>query len=250
MATGTSNKKAAKAATKKAPVTKKKATAKSKAKPKAKAKAVVKYEAKDVVLTATQQKSLDIIHKNQDRIEGSAETMLKLAADSGKRMLKLKDEITAKYGRVWKAWAQEAGNIKAATGVNYEQATRYMKLAANPAQLALVDATSIEGAVKQIEHMKKPEKKAAAEAKAKATKTGKSQKTATDGIITQATLDEIERCMDIEELQAVIELARQRISELQQMATEDDGDDDAIDGTATQIEDDEDAAAAVADAIS
>ncbi len=162
-----------------------------------------------VALTSTQNKSLEMVQRNQDKIMSTAENMLKLAFDSGQRLLKLKEEITKKFGRQWKVWSQTDGNLP----IGYEQATRYMKLASNPAQFALVDATSIEDAVKQIEHQLKPEKKVEAD-KQKADK--RAQKVATAGIISNATIEEVEQCNDIEELRGLITLAEARIEELQE----------------------------------
>jgi len=162
-----------------------------------------------VSLTTSQEKSMEMVTRNQVKIAGAAEGMIKLAFDSGQRLLALKEEITKKFGRKWKEWSKTEGNLP----IGYEQATRYMKLAANPAQFALVDATSIEGAVKQIEHQLKPAKKVAAD-KAKAEK--RTQKLATAGVISNATLEEVAQCNDIEELRGLITLCEARIEELRE----------------------------------
>ena len=125
---------------------------------------MVVYTFADVVLTTKQTKTLEMVGRNQERIYLSAQGMMKLAADSGKRLHELKEQITLKYGNVWKAWVQEAGVI----AMGYEMCTRYMKLAEGEQLLIDNDMhpTSVVEAVKQIEYIKKPEKKAAAEAKA------------------------------------------------------------------------------------
>lgn len=227
MAKSTSKTAAKKAAPKKAP----KKTAK-----KATKKEVVKYSASDVALTNPQSKTLEMVGKNQDRIEARAMDMLKIANDSGERLIKLRDDITKKYGRVWKAWAQTPGNLP----IGYEQATRYMKLAgATDVEFDSLTATSIEGAVKEIEYMRKPEK-AEADAKRKAEKAAgvKPRKTATDGIISNATLDEVERCNSVQELRGLIKLCRSRIEELENLGESDEG--EVIDGEAEEVDDSED----------
>ena len=201
-------------ATKKS-TSKKPATKKAAAKKPAPKKEVIKYTAADVVLNSKQAKSLEIVAANETRLHAKAQDMLKIAFDSGKRMLELKEQVQAKYGRVWKDWAQgQTENL----GIGYEQVTRYMKLAANPTQYALLDdsVTSIEGAVKQIEYMKKPEK-----AKAAAEKKAAKPKIATAGIISNATLEEIEACTDVSELRGVIKLCHARIEELENLALDD-----------------------------
>lgn len=229
-------KKAKVAAKKLEMATKKKADAAAaklaKAVAKAEAKAnIVVYTADQVELSAGQVKTLEMISRNQDRILSNAGQMVKLATDSGKRLMALQEAITLKYGRVWKEWCQTAGNLS----IGYEMATRYVKLAANESILIENDiqATSIVDAVQQIEHIKKPEKKAAAEAaaaeKAKQPKGGK-PKLATAGIISNATIEEVQQCNDIEDLRNVIDLCNSRIEDLQQ-AEQDAGeeDDDADD---------------------
>ena len=196
----------------------KKTAKKPAAKKAAPKKEVVKFEAKDVALNSPQSKSLIQVGKNQEKIFASANNMIALAKDSGERLIKLRDAIQGKYGRVWKAWAQTAGNLP----ISYEQASRYMKLAgATDAEFALIDANSIEGAVKQVEHMRKPEKaKAAAEKKAAAPKA--SRATSTDGTISDATIREIEECTDIEMLRLLAQTVQKRIDELSSFSPGDD----------------------------
>jgi len=191
-------------------------------------KEVVKYTASDVVLTKAQSKTLEMVEKNQDRILSNAEAMLKIGFDSGQRLMKLKEEIQSKFGRVWKTWAQTEGNLS----IGYEQASRYMKLAgATDDEFAALESTSIESAVKEIEYLRKPEKKAAAEKAAADKKAAgnKKQKIATAGIISNATLDEVEQCTDISELRGLIKLCHARIEELEDVGDEveesDDNDD-------------------------
>ena len=223
--------------------TSKKAAPKSKAKPEA--KAPVKYEAKDVVLNKPQSKNLDMIAKNQVRIEAGKVAMLKIAADSGLRLLKLKEEIQSKYGRVWKAWASTEGNLS----VGYEQASRYMKLASASAdEMKQITSTSIEGAVKEIEHIRKPEKPKTPPKPPKPGTQSTGNGGSTLGVISPATLDEIEGCNSIEELEGVIELCHQRIDALKQAQVE--SDDDIIEGTATEVEDEADLKADIEDALS
>ena len=225
MAKSTSKTAAKKAAPKKSkkPAAKKAATKKQ----------VVKYEPKDVALTKTQSKLLEMVERNQERILAQAENMLKLANDSGERLLKLKDEVTKKYGRVWKQWAQTPGNLP----IGYEQATRYMKLAsASDAEFDAIEATSIEGAVKQIEHMRKPEKAEKA-AKAKAEKKASRTAQVITDVISNATLEEVERCTSISELRGLIKLCHARIEELEGLGADDD---DVIEGESTEVEDADD----------
>jgi hypothetical protein len=178
-----------------------------------------------------------MVQRNQDKILNNAEHMIKLANDSGERLLKLKDDVQKNYGRVWKEWAQTPGNLP----IGYEQATRYMKLAsASDQEFDQITSTSIEGAVKQIEHMRKPEKaKAAADKKAKKSAIPK----ATVGIISNATIEEIERCNSVSELRGVIKLAHARIEVLQGEGNDDEN--EPIDAESTEIEDKEDALEAI-----
>lgn len=200
--------------------TAKKAVKKAPAKKPAAKKEVVVYTADDVLLNKMQASSVKKIHENEDRIHARAQDMIKLAFDSGQRLLKLKEGIQKTYGRVWKAWAQ--ANVET-LGVGYEQLSRYMKLAANPDQYALLDdsVTSIEGAVKQIEYIKNPEK---AEQRAKARAERQASKSevpaATRGIISNATLEEVAACTDVEELRGLIKLIHARIDELQSIDDE------------------------------
>ena len=221
---------AKKAATKKA-ATKKAATKKAATKKAAaKTQEVVKYTAKDVVLTRAQETHLRVIANNQDKILKAAHNMMDLAFNSGQRLLRLKEEVQNKYGRVWKEWAE------ANLGIGYPQASRYMKLAANPDQYALLDdsVTSIEGAVKQIEHLKNPEKAKEKEAARKARNASKSasgnEVPVATGYISDATVEEIQRCTDVQELRDLITVIHGRIDELQ--------DGDVIDGEAEEIDDD------------
>lgn len=191
---------------------------------------VVKYTAKDVALTKVQQSSLNVIIGNQDRIEKAMHNMMDIAFNSGERLLKLKDEVQAKYGRVWKQWAED--NLP----FGYPQASRYMKLASSPDQYALLDdsITSIEGAVKQIEHLKNPK---AAKQRVQARKEREARKrssvpAATAGIISNATIEEIQKCTDVQELRDLITLIHARIDEIQ--------DGDVLDADATEPEDDDD----------
>ena len=214
---------AAKPAVKKAAVKK---AATKKAAPAA--KAVIVFTAEQVVLNATQTKTIEMINRNQTRILGAAENMIKLATDSGKRLVTLQEQVKKQWGNVWKEWAQTEGNLP----IGYEQSTRYMKLANNE-QILLdndIQATSIKDAVMQIEHIRKPEKKAAAEAKAAAKKSAPkpaAQKPVNAGIISNASLNEVEHCNDIEELRGMIDLCNARIEILEQLEL--DGGDDADD---------------------
>ena len=207
----------------------------------AKKKEVVVYTASDVKLNTVQTNSIKKIHENEDRIHAKAQDMLKIAFDSGQRLLKLKEAMQKQYGRVWKAWCQE--NVDS-LGVGYEQLTRYMKLAANPDQYALLDesVTSIEGAVKQIEHIKNPEK-AAQRAEARAARQAKKSEVpaATAGIISNATIEEIQKCTDIGELRDLLKLIHARIDELE--GVDDEPGDEA---ESSEAEDQED----IADALS
>lgn len=219
--------------------TSKKPATRAKKKAPAKKKEVVKYTADQVVLTKAQQSSLNVIANNEAKIHARAQDMLKLAFDSGQRMLKLKDEVQNKFGRVWKEWAASQD-----FGVGYPQLTRYMKLAANPEQFALLtdEITSIEGAVKEIGYMNRPETRPDPNApKAKPSRVPK----ATAGIISNATLDEIAACNDVDELQGVIDLCKARIDELKAGGT----DPVETDADEAAAEADEDAADAVAELV-
>ena len=160
-----------------------------------------------VSLNTPQQKSVEKIKANQERIDKAMGGMIMIAADSGARLVKLKEEVQKKFGRVWKVWAQTVGNLP----VGYEQASRYMKLANNPTLLAKINADSIEDAVKQIEHQLKPEKAEAAEKqKAEARKQAK----VTSGHISETALNEIDECTDVEQLKGLLVLITERIAEL------------------------------------
>ena len=193
-----------------------------------------------VSLNAPQQKSVEQIRKNQDRIDNAMGGMIKIAADSGARLVKLKEEVQKKFGRVWKVWAQTEGNLP----VGYEQASRYMKLANNPALLEQINANSIEDAVKQIEHQLKPEKREAAE-KQKAEK--REQAKATTGQISEAVLNEIDECTDVQQLRGLMTLIQDRIEYLSdgnKAADPVDDIDDALEGEYTDDDDDADEAIA------
>lgn len=114
-----------------------------------------------VRLNSADQHSILMIGQNHNKVLEAAAIILDIAADTGQRLLHLKSRIKAQgYG--WKKWVQD-GNLP----FGYEQAARYSKLAAHPAELATVRATgvtSIEQAVKAIEHIKKPHKAIEAEA--------------------------------------------------------------------------------------
>lgn len=203
----------------------KKTAAKKTTKPAAKKQEVVKYTADDVLLNRGMVAAVKKVHANEDRIHAKAQDMMKLAFDSGQKLLKLKEDIQNKWGRVWKDWCvANAADL----GVGYEQLTRYMKLAANPDQYALLDdsVTSIEGAVKQIEHMKNPEK-AEQRAKARAERQAASKSevpTATRGIISNATIEEVQQCTDLGELRGLLKLIHARISELEDVDNDEPGD--------------------------
>ena len=205
-------------ATTKKSTTKKAAAPKAAATKKAATKKVVKTKPLNdpmlVSLNSPQQKSVEQIQKNQERIEKAAGSMILVAADSGARLVKLKDEVQKKFGRVWKVWAQTVGNLP----VGYEQASRYMKLAKNPKLLAEINANSIEDAVKQIEHKLKPEKQEAAD-KQKSEK--REQSKVTGGEISEKVMQEIEQCTNVKDLRQLITLINQRIEELQDGTADD-----------------------------
>ena len=214
----------------KKPAAKKAATKKPAAKKTAAKKEVVKYTAADVKLNKRQETALRVIKTNEERIQKAMHGMLDIAFATGQKLLALKDDIQKTYGRVWKEWAE------ANLGISYPQASRYMKLAANPDQYALLDdsATSLEGAVKQIEHLKNPEKAAEREKARKARNKSKSDSgnevPVATGFISNATVEEIERCTDVQELRDLITVIHNRIDELQ--------DGDVIDGEAEEVTDD------------
>lgn len=213
-----------------------KSTSKKPAKKPSKAKAkvpAVKKEDLPIALTKGQETQLRMIANNQSKIEAKAVDMMKLAYDSGQRLIKLRDEFTAKFGRRWKEWAAE--NLP----ISYEQASRYMKLgSATPAEFEALTAGSLEDAAKQLQHMRHPER-AKAEQERRAAKS--SVPAATAGIISNATIEEVQQCTDIEELRGLIKLCHARIDALQAVGGT--GVDDEVDET------DEDAADAVAELV-
>lgn len=178
-----------------------------------------------------ESKNIEMIGKNQDRIVKAAVGLLDIAQDTGMRLLALKDAIK-KHGGKWKIWGQEEGNLP----FGYEQATRYMKLAQNPEQFAIVKAdgvTSIEEAVKQIEYIKKPEKAAAAEVKAAA-------KAAAPKLVpwTLSAVVDVLTTLAVEDLRELQGFIADRIEELEQAEVDagDDADEDEVADDAVEAE--------------
>jgi len=210
------------AATKKA-VTKKAATKKAVVKKAATAVAPADLNVVEgpLAFTNKEAQNLVMIGKNQDRILKAAVGLLDIAVDTGNRLLALKDAVK-KHGGKWKEWAQTENNLP----FSYEQSTRYQKLAANPTEFALVKAdgvTSIEEAVRQIEYIKKPEKQAAAEAKA-AEKAAAPAATAKAVPFTINAAFDMLNTMTLEDLRAIQGFVAERIEELVQAEVDDDDD--------------------------
>ena len=186
----------------------KKSTSKKPAKKAAAKVPAVKKEDLPIVLTKKQETQLRVIGANQSKIEAKAVDMMKLAYDSGQRLIALRDEFQAKFGRRWKEWAGE--NLP----ISYEQASRYMKLgSATPAEFEALTAGSLEDAAKQLQHMRHPERAQQEQQRRAANKT--SAPAATAGIISNATIEEVQQCTDIEELRGLIKLCHARIDALQ-----------------------------------
>lgn len=187
-----------------------------------------------VTFNVKQAKNIEMIGKNQDRIMKAAVNILDIAVDTGARLLVLKDVIKAQ-NHGWKEWVQE-GNLP----FSYEQANRYSKLAANPAELEKVKAqgvTSIEEAVKQIEWIKKPEKQEAAEKKA-AAKAAAPTATVTAIRYTINAAFDVLQTFDISDLRQIQDFITDRIEELTQAEVDGEGDD----GENTDTDDAADAA--------
>lgn len=197
-----------------------------------------------VVLNKKQEQSIVMIGKNQERILKDAVHMLDIAFDSGERLLELKDQIKAKYKLGWKEWAEQAAE-DGILRISYSQVTRYMALARDPklfAQAKALGTTSIEDTVKQIGYIKKPEKQQADEDKA----TAKAAAPKAAGKSAPVTLNyafDVINQLDLEDLRAIQTFIADRIDELVDASNE-----DAIPGTATEIDDDDTATEDAADA--
>lgn len=183
-----------------------------------------------------QAKNIDMIAKNQFRIQKAASNILDIAADSGMRLLALKDVVKG-HGHNWKDWCGE-GNLP----LSYEQVNRYCKLAAHPKELAAVKdkgVTGIAEAVKQIEYIKKPEKQEVAEKKAAVKVAAVKAKTVPASL--NAAFDILEG-LDLSDLRQIQGYIAERIEELTQ-AEVDAGED--TDGEFPTVGDDDGTAAAM-----
>ena len=173
-----------------------------------------------IKFTSKESQNIIMIGKNQERILKAVGTVLDIAVDTGSRLLALKDAVK-KHGGKWKDWCKTEGNLP----FSYEQANRYSKLAANPEQLLLVKqdgVTSIEEAVMAIEHLKKPEKAEAAEAK-------KVAAAAAPAKVVPFTINaafDMLNTMALEDLREIQTYLVDRIEELTQAAVDADDDDD------------------------
>ena len=167
---------------------------------------------KELHLTKRQVRDVEQIRINQEFIDAACASSILIAADSGDRLIKLKDEIQKVYGRTWKVWVQTENNLS----IGYEQATRYMKLASNRSMLTTITANSIEDAVKQIGRKLNPEK---AEAATAAREEKKAEQKAQAGIgchISEAVLNEIDDCTYPEELRGIIALCTDRLEVIEE----------------------------------
>jgi hypothetical protein len=212
--------------------TKAKATTKKAAAKKAPAKKVVVKPQADVAIEALQltkqeQNLVSGVLKNQEKIHSSANSMIKLAIDSGNKLLSLKDTIQSKYGRAWKAWC-EAHSVE--MGLNYRQIAKYMLVAQNQTLALEGDYTSINDACEAIGREKRPE---AAEARDEEKAQKRAQAKVTGGEISERVLNEIDECTNIESLRGLIALITDRIEYLSgegAKAGPVDDDDDVLEG--------------------
>ncbi len=225
------------AAIKKAAAPKKAAVKKAAASKAVAATPVLKVVEGPIQFNVKQAKNIDMINKNQFRMQKAAANILDIAADSGMRLLALKDVVKG-YGHGWKEWVQE-GNLS----LSYEQANRYCKLASHPKELTAVKekgVTGIEEAVKQIEYIKKPEKQEAAEKKAAAVAAAPVKVPTKVPYTINAAFDMLQT-FDLDTLREIQSYLADRIEELTQVKVEGAGDDDDTDAA----EDAADAAEAV-----
>ena len=165
----------------------------------------------DPVLTPGEQALVMGVFTNQAKQFGLVTSAIKLAIDSGDKLLKLKGIIQTKYGRSWKGWCEaHAGEL----GISYRQVAKYMLVSQNQ-QIALEgDHESINDACEAISRAKRPEAAVARDEK-KAEK--RAQPKVTAGQISERALNEIDECTNSEQIKGLIILLQERLEVISEM---------------------------------